>query len=185
MPMNFKIVITNDGIHGRCWIAGEDIGEGEMIWEKGDDYVAEHEYLVTLDEFSTWDEEKRKVFMALAYQVDENNLEGIDETPSVPYDIMKEYFVNHSCDGNTWYEGDDLIVARRTIMKGEEITYDYALTDSHPYLRIPKCLCGISKCRSAVTGEDWKILELQQRYKGHFLPYLEKKIEASNAKCCC
>jgi hypothetical protein len=41
----------------------------------------------------------------------------------VPPDFIKENFVNHSCDGNAWFIGDDKLVACRKIKKGEEIAY--------------------------------------------------------------
>ena len=38
-----------------------------------------------------------------------------------------------------------------------------------------ECSCGSSFCRKRVTGKDWRILELQERYKGHFLPFINKR----------
>lgn len=35
-----------------------------------------------------------------------------------------------SCDGNTWYDGANRIVANRDIKAGEQLTYDYALTET-------------------------------------------------------
>ena len=83
---------------------------------------------------------------------------------------------------NTWYLSSDLLVARRNINKGEEITYDYCLTESNPdWILAPKCLCKSDNCRGLVTGNDWKIKELQIRYANHFFPHILKKIQALNS----
>ena len=39
-----------------------------------------------------------------------------------------------------------------------------------------KCICGAHNCRKTITGDDWRILELQKRYAGYFSDYLQKKI---------
>jgi hypothetical protein len=32
----------------------------------------------------------------------------------------------------------------------------------------PDCHCGSARCRGKVSGEDWKLPELQQRYGNYF-----------------
>jgi uncharacterized protein len=93
---------------------------------------------------------------------------------------VAENYVNHSCDGNAWYEnGGERLVALRDIKKGEEICYDYALHAAHPVFRL-ECGCGKSNCRKVVTGNDWRMPEIQQRYAGHFLEHVQEKIKALN-----
>ena len=89
------------------------------------------------------------------------------------------HYQNHSCDPNTWYEGASLMVARRRIEIGEEITYDYALSETRSPFPILECncACGSDLCRETVTFDDWRLPELQDRYRGHFLPYIERMIE--------
>ena len=84
--------------------------------------------------------------------------------------------VNHSCDPNC---GVDLnatgacdFVARRTILDGEEITFDYAMRN-YSIEHFPNgCLCGAENCRGAVTG--WKDLPESRKsdYEGQVAPYL-------------
>lgn len=64
------------------------------------------------------------------------------------------------------------------IQVGEEITFDYAMSDSVDTLSSHwDCLCKKSLCRKKIRGEDWKIKELQERYQGYFSPYLQRKID--------
>jgi hypothetical protein len=90
-------------------------------------------------------------------------------------------YVNHSCDPNAGLSGQIALVAMRDIRAGEEITYDYAMSDGSSYDEFP-CGCGAAECRGRVTGEDWKRSELWQRYAGHFSPYLQRRIAAERRR---
>lgn len=83
---------------------------------------------------------------------------------------------NHSCDPNLGLRGQIGLVAIRDIQAGEELTFDYAMSDGEPYDEF-ECHCGSSICRGKVTGNDWKRPELWVKYKGYFSPYLAKRIE--------
>lgn len=164
----------------RCWFAAEDIAKGEKLWW-APEQLHPLEILVTLDEMMAWPVEKRDKFMELAYQINDTTMAGFpDDLSELPAEYVAENFVNHSCDGCGWYEGSDLLVALRDIRKGEEIAYDYALTESAPHF-VLQCRCGQKKCRGAVTGNDWKLPELQQLYGNHFLPHILEKIAESKA----
>ena len=84
--------------------------------------------------------------------------------------------INHSCDPNAGLSGQITIVAMREIKAGEEITIDYAMTDSSPYDEF-ECACGAVTCRGRVSGNDWKRPELWARYDGYFSTYLQQKID--------
>jgi hypothetical protein len=91
-------------------------------------------------------------------------------------DDPSDYF-NHSCNPNAGLLGQITLVAMRAIAPGEEICFDYAMSDSNPYDEFD-CGCGAPTCRGRVTAEDWKRLDLQQRYRGYFSPYLQRRIDA-------
>ena len=85
-------------------------------------------------------------------------------------------YVNHSCDPNIGILGNVISVAMRDIEGGEELTNDYAMWLSDNNYRL-ECKCGGTECRRVITGNDWKVTELQERYKGYFSTYIQKKIE--------
>lgn len=103
-------------------------------------------------------------------QVDED-LFLITMGPPEPAD-----YVNHSCDPNAGLRGQITLVALRAIAPGEEICFDYAMTDGCAYDEFD-CACGSPLCRGRVSGADWRRPELQQRYAGYFSAYLQKRIE--------
>ncbi len=86
-------------------------------------------------------------------------------------------WVNHCCEPNAGLRGQVTLVAMRDIEAGEEICYDYAMSDGSAYDGFA-CRCGRGGCRGRVSGDDWMLEELWERYRGHFSPYLQARIEA-------
>jgi hypothetical protein len=85
--------------------------------------------------------------------------------------------INHSCEPNCGMRNATTIVAMRDIAAGEELAFDYAMSDASDYDEFD-CNCGTSLCRGRVRADDWKIETLRHRYKGFFSPYIQRKIEA-------
>jgi hypothetical protein len=84
-------------------------------------------------------------------------------------------YVNHSCNPNSGIHGHTMLVAMRDISPGEEICFDYAMTDGSPYEEFV-CACGSANCRGRVTGDDWRNPLLWERYDGYFSLYLQRRI---------
>jgi SET domain-containing protein len=86
-------------------------------------------------------------------------------------------FMNHSCDPNVWMKDEITLVARRDIEKGEELTGDYAMWEAdEQYIASWACDCGSPTCRKRLTGKDWRLPELQERYGRHFSPFINRRI---------
>jgi uncharacterized protein len=89
-------------------------------------------------------------------------------------------FINHSCEPNLGLDGPISLRVIREILPGDELSFDYAMTDSTPLLEMD-CSCGAALCRGRVTSEDWRIPRLREIYDGHFTPYLQRRIDAERA----
>jgi SET domain-containing protein len=85
------------------------------------------------------------------------------------------HFVNHCCEPNLWHVGPYAVSARRDIRSGEEVTVDYGSNSGAPGF-VMVCCCGSHVCRGEVSSNDWRIPELQARYRGHWVPALEDRI---------
>lgn len=85
-------------------------------------------------------------------------------------------WINHSCDPNAGLFGHIVLVAMRNISEGEEICFDYAMSDSGAYDEFD-CHCGAANCRGRFSTNDWKMPELWKKYEGYFSPYLQKHID--------
>ncbi len=94
---------------------------------------------------------------------------------SCPTDSEPADCFNHSCEPNCGVLGNILLTTLRPVVAGEELTFDYAMCDADDYDEF-ECECGSATCRNKVTGNDWMIPELQQRYRGSFSTYLERRI---------
>ena len=84
-------------------------------------------------------------------------------------------YVNHSCDPNCGIVGSVLLVTMRGVEADEELCFDYAMTDMDDYDQF-QCWCGTEHCREVVSGDDWKIPELRDKYAGWFSSYLARRI---------
>ena len=78
-------------------------------------------------------------------------------------------FANHSCDPSCGVKGRSL-VALRDISAGEEITFDYAMTEYR--MKGFECRCGAERCRNHITGFKDLPPEFQKRYQGFISSHL-------------
>lgn len=136
------------------------ISEGETVASFGG-------YVVTKNELKNYTLER----ISRSIQISDELYLVSGETPE-PGDL-----VNHSCDPNCGLLGATVVVALEDIQIGEEISYDYAMSDSDPYDEFV-CECKSINCRKLVTGKDWTKPDLQKKYDGFFSSYLQQKIKS-------
>ena len=161
MPINYLIpvaVAQDAGRKGRGVFATEDIEAGTTVaafggrmahrteFEQMPEYRRTHSLQIDADLFLVCPEEEE------------------------PADLF-----NHSCEPNCGVAGNVLLVAMRDIARGEELTFDYAMSDGSDYDEFA-CLCEAATCRGTISGSDWRDPELQVRYAGWFSPYLATRI---------
>jgi hypothetical protein len=155
-----KTEVRPSPIHGRGLFARRAIGKGEIVAIKGGN-IFDREALLRLS----------PVLGPAEIQIAEDMYIG----PSTPEEREGSMiFSNHSCDANLGLQGQIVFVAMRDIDADEELTHDWAMTDSDDYQT--SCNCGAACCRKIVTGQDWKRKDLQEQYKGYFSWYLQRRI---------
>lgn len=89
--------------------------------------------------------------------------------------LLPQDCINHSCDPNLGFNEKGQLVAIRDIRAGEELCFDYAMSDSDPIDEF-KCECGSRACRKIITGEDWRIKSFQRKYGNYLMPYLRERV---------
>jgi hypothetical protein len=98
--------------------------------------------------------------------------------PRTPAEVEASLLcLNHSCRPNVGVRGQITFVAMHDIAAGSELTIDYAMIDGDPAERM-HCACGAPECRTVITGNDWRLPELQRRYAGYFSRYLQERFGA-------
>lgn len=153
--------INNKGGRGVFTLAS--IGKGEVLAVWGGDVYTHNELdLLPLDQTH------------LGLQID-------DDFYLIPRETCPADWVNHSCNPNAGIRGQITLVALRDISTGEEICFDYAMTDSSAYDEFI-CECGTPNCRQRITGNDWRIPSLWQLYEGYFAEYLWRRIKIEMRK---
>jgi len=157
------IEVRGSDIEGRGLFATALIKQGQLIWRKAAD-----EKSYSRAEIEQLTPEQKKKFFNYCYQVGPDQFYGtLDGQAGDDADYM-----NHSCNPNTWFEADGSMTALRDILPGEEITYDYAMSEARPEFKL-ECRCGTPLCRKIIRGDDLKKnADLRQRYAGHFLPHV-------------
>jgi len=96
--------------------------------------------------------------------------------PLEPIDAAE--LINHCCQPTCGLSGQIALVALKRIQPGEEITFDYATTDSSEFLSF-QCSCSKGPCRRRVAADDWRRTDVQSTNRGHFSPYLQRRIDES------
>ena len=155
------LIVRPSPIEGRGLFAAAPIRAGEVVIRWGGRPITD-------DEVQTFDARWRATgtpYSTAAIGEGRNLLQGED-------DPLR--YGNHSCDPNLWLVDALTEVARREIAVGEELTFDYTLATVVPW-QMP-CRCGAARCRGVITGDDWRLPELQARYRGHFSPFIEARI---------
>lgn len=142
--------------------ARDVIFKGELLAMWGGD-------IVTWDEFRQKSDEQQMH----AIQVEEGLFQVSYRDGEKPSEAD---FFNHSCDPNAGLSSPISLVAMRDIEPGEEVCFDYAMSDSTDYDEF-ECVCETLLCRGWIRGSDWQLPALQKRYKGYFSPYLHRRIE--------
>lgn len=157
-----KTDVRNSPIHGEGLFANSAIAQGEIVAVKGG-------YILPA---STWAELERQLGPAEIQISEDLFIAPISQDERAGSMV----YLNHSCDPNCTIQGQIIFVAMRDIEVGTELTHDWATTDDFDHEL--DCNCGTPKCRGVVTGRDWMNKDLQQRYKGWFCWYLQRKIDA-------
>ena len=155
-----KIEVRDADRKGLGLFATSPIAGGETLAGWGGD-------VMTRVEFDRLSDHRR----THALQIDEDLYMVGPDNPD-PADLA-----NHSCEPNAGVVGNILLVAMSEILPGEEVCFDYAMADTDDYDEFV-CECGALTCRRLVTGGDWRIPELQQRYRGFMSSYIERRIAA-------
>ena len=136
-----KYYIKGSPIAGYGIYASENIRANELVF-KGEELS---QRIVTKRHIEeNWDVNQKEIFKKYAYPLSKEVFLLWDNNPCewAPQ--------NHSCSPNTAYDGLN-VIASRNILKGEELTLDYAFfldENMEPF----NCQCGSPNCRGLITG---------------------------------
>ena len=154
-----KVERKKSALNNIGYFAKEDIKKGEIVFIRGG-HILTKEELFSSSVINSYFPVSDDYFLAAKTKEEEESI---------------KLYINHSCNPNVGLHGEITFIAMRNIKKGEELTVDYAFIDNEDYSF--KCTCGSDNCRGTITGFDWKIKELQEKYYDYFAQYLKDKID--------
>jgi len=93
---------------------------------------------------------------------------GIGKNLWMEPDMKCVRYINHSCHPNAGIKGRVTFVALRDIKKGEEITFDYSISEDSEWTL--RCLCGEKNCRRIIRG----IRYLPRKTFLSYLPFIPR-----------
>lgn len=155
-----KVEKRSSGIEGRGLFAIEDISVGEIVVVKGGTIMTR-----------TQRDQLELTMGPAEIQISDDLFIG-PVTPQTREEGMMH--LNHSCEPNVGIFGQITFVAMRNIKRDEELAFDYAMGDHDDWEM--DCRCKSMSCRGRITGYDWQLPRLQEKYRGYFSTYLENKI---------
>lgn len=146
--MSVSYYIARSEISGKGIFANEDIGKGEIVCiMKGEKCHAIHK----------------------------SREDAISSNPDM-VGIGKNYWMNpvlpishmnHSCIPNLGVKGSVLFVALRNIKRGEELTFDYSISEDDELWEMV-CTCKSKNCRKIIRSIKYLPVEIFIKY----LPYI-------------
>jgi uncharacterized protein len=158
-----KREVRESSIHGRGLFAKAAIAKGDIVAVKGGHVLT------------------RAAWTVLERELGPAEIQISEDLVIAPVSDEERHgamlYTNHSCDPNIAIQGQIVLVAMRNIASGEELTHDWATTDDGDYEM--ECRCGSPRCRRIVTGKDWMKPELQEKYRGWFCWFLQRKIDGT------
>ncbi|MEK7727545.1 MAG: SET domain-containing protein-lysine N-methyltransferase [candidate division KSB1 bacterium] len=164
------IEVRRSKIQGTGIFAKGFIKEGEVVWHESEE-ERERQHRVSFAELRSWPEAEQQEYLRYAYQIGPELYSGRKHNkPEDPAD-----YTNHSCDANTWFVKDHTMTARRDIMPGEEVTYDYATSETDENFLLA-CGCGAANCRKVIRGTDHLLPEVQAAYGEHMIQHALQSI---------
>ena len=148
------VYVAGSAIHGAGVFAAREFAAGETVLVMDDSRVVDAEHPLRPESGE--------------YEYHCDYLEG----GKVVLQGYPERHVNSSCDPNAYArrtQGEAVVVARRAIRAGEEITCDYII-DCHGGI-VWRCNCGSPRCRCVVPSS---FFELPTETQLEYLPLLNE-----------
>lgn len=142
------------------------IPKGMVLTHDAED-MEHDDYLLSHEEFDTLSPKIQKAIRNYCVERQGGHLvlEGIDFN-----DLSITWFLNHSCEGNLGLTKEGDFIALRDIEEGEELSYDYGLTESGNFSM--DCHCGSPSCRKHISGTDHKDPAFRAKYADYLYPDL-------------
>ena len=151
--LNKKLEIKRTKNIGQGLFAKEKISKGEVIadWSEGKIYHANKS------------SDLPRTIVNYAIQFGQHEWVDIDDCR----------FINHSCEPNCGFEGKFQLVTMRNIDNGEQLTFDYSMSEDSDWRM--NCICNSKLCRKVIGSFSNLPESFRKKYKGFISKWLVDK----------
>lgn len=155
---NPKVYVKNNHRFGNAVFAKEKISKDEVIAEfDGKIYNAED---------PVWDD------AILCKELSDHCIQFSENMWRDSNGLARQ--INHSCEPNCGIKDLFKIVAMRDIEAGEEISWDYEMSEKQDLWEM-ECHCGKPNCRGRIGNNANLPSEIRKKYNGYISGWLENK----------
>ncbi len=151
--------------------AKKDYKPQEIVFTETEWYSQTENWIsLTVEEIEKLSTEDRETFLRYSYDISLGISRGTFEEASLQ---NPGNFINHSCDPNLAFDGEDNIRTIKAIANGEEFTIDYASFVVN-FDQDFECKCGAPTCRIYIRKEDWRqIINAERSNVARFIKDLQ------------
>lgn len=170
-----RIMLQNNSIEGRGLFAILPIPKGTIIWVNNKNGPMNINYpILTFEQVSQLGNDERNCILKYGSQLSKNTIQG----PLTEEAVLLDYsnFFNHSCTPNVWPIDINHWETCCDVNVGDELTIDYVTFDCNVHSGFPKCNCNSVECRGTIKQNDYMNIDLQKKYKGHFVDFIQTLI---------
>jgi uncharacterized protein len=149
-----KVIVRETGKYGKGVFAVEPI--------KKDEVLAECDGEIFTGEYDDWTDDQ------LDHAIQFAPLKWRESKG-----IFRDF--NHSCEPNCGIKNLFQVVAMRDIAPGEELKWDYEMTENNYFGWKMECQCGTPSCRKLIGRYDDMPQTVREKYKGYISEWLLTK----------
>jgi len=173
------VSLQDSRVHGQGLFVSKFIQRGEVVWRHTElSTEPAKDSLMPITSLLEMDPSDAQRIVHFAFQISETHMYVGKKKQSREVSD----FTNHSCDPTTVFDNSSgTMIALRDLHPGDEITYDYATSETTKWPwssdGLP-CACGSEDCRGRIHFDDWRLPQLRARYGKHgFIPYIQTRMD--------
>lgn len=181
--MLHKNIRVQESSNGKSlFVVNEKIKAGEITFTYFPELASPYHKTLKVEEARNLPEDQKEFFFRYCYSDGDGYLSGPVDQQGLEDDAT--FYLNHSCDPNSWVLSPTTAFAYRDIEVGEEVTTDYDCIAAPKPPDVAElldydteeCHCGSANCRGVFGAAAYRDPAFRKKYSIHMQPEIMKLI---------